>query len=173
MSRNSAKIVDGPKGETELEAWFNFKINLLSNRLSRVVSGAYSNSYGIAIIDWRAIVAIRHFGPVTASEISEKGNLDKGSLSRAIEQLVAQGLVSKSLSEHDRRRSILKLTEAGEALYNEVAPLALQRQQALLSVLETDEHAQLMRLVDRVIEQADRLLEDDAAFKEPARAASG
>ena len=171
MSRNAAKIIDGPKGKTELEAWFNFKINLLSNRISRVVSGAYSNSYDIGIIDWRAIVAIRHFGPVTASEISDKGNLDKGSLSRAIEQLVARGLVSKSLSKDDRRRSILELTEAGEGLYNEIAPLALERQQALLSVLETEEHAQLVRLVDRVIEQADRLLEDDAAGKEPARAA--
>lgn len=173
MSRNSSKIANGPKEETELEAWFNFKINLLSNRISRVVSGAYSNSYGIGIIDWRAIVAIRHFGPVTASEISDKANLDKGSLSRAIEQLVAKGLVSKSLSKQDRRRSILKLTVVGEELYNEIAPLALQRQQALLSVLEREEHALLMRLVDRVIEQADRLLLDDTACKEPARAASG
>jgi len=144
--------------EAELESWFNFKINVLSNRISRVVARSYADSYGIGVTDWRALVAIVHFGPTTASAISERAQLDKGSLSRAIDRLSKNGWIERSTAQRDRRQTLLRTTEAGESVYHAVAPQALDRQRALLSVLSEQEHDVLVGLIDRLLFRADAML---------------
>ncbi|GHO68532.1 hypothetical protein KSC_074240 [Ktedonobacter sp. SOSP1-52] len=54
-------------------------------------------------------------GQVTLAELSRRIGLDKGWTSRAIEQLVQEGLVEKVPSTRDRRTVQLSLSTAGEA----------------------------------------------------------
>ncbi|GHO63159.1 hypothetical protein KSC_020510 [Ktedonobacter sp. SOSP1-52] len=53
-------------------------------------------------------------GPVTLAELSRRVGLDKGWTSRAVEQLVQEGLVEKVASTRDRRTVQLSLSAAGE-----------------------------------------------------------
>ena len=52
---------------------------------------------------------------MTLAELSRRLRLDKGWTSRAVEQLVQEGLVAKAGSENDRRVVALSLTRAGAA----------------------------------------------------------
>ena len=144
--------------EAELETWFNFKINVLSNRISRVVARSYAEAYGIGVIDWRTLVAIEHLGPITASAISGRTQIDKGSLSRAIDRLSKKGWVERSAGRRDRRQTLLRITAAGRAVYRAVAPQALDRQRALLSALSEQERDALAGLIDRLLLRADAML---------------
>lgn len=163
MAGRSAEVPErDPSYEAELEAWFNFKINVLSNRISRVVARSYAESYGIGVIDWRTLVAIEHFGPTTASAISERTQLDKGSLSRAVDRLSKKGWIERSSGSRDRRQTLLRITEAGKAEYRAIAPQALERQRALLSALSEREREDLAGLIDRLLLQADSMLAEPA-----------
>ncbi len=163
MAGRSAEVPErDPSYEAELEAWFNFKINVLSNRISRVVARSYAESYGIGVIDWRTLVAIEHFGPTTASAISERTQLDKGSLSRAIARLSKKGWIERSAGSRDRRQTLLRITGAGKTEYRAIAPQALERQRALLSALSEREREDLAGLIDRLLLQADSMLAEPA-----------
>ena len=50
----------------------------------------------------------------------------------------------------DRRRSVLELSEAGYRIYDEVVPLALARERALLAHFSAEEKQQLDALMTKL-----------------------
>ena len=58
---------------------------------------------------------IRH-GKDTVSEIAEKRHLSRSAISRAVDNLVVKGLVTRTPDEQDRRLVKLALTDEGELL---------------------------------------------------------
>ena len=62
----------------------------------------------------------------------------------------------------DRRRWILRLTPAGEAMYRDIVPAARAREAELLSVLSESELGQLDGLIDKLYRRASQLLRGGA-----------
>ena len=67
-------------------------------------------------------------------------------------RLLESGRLLRSFDDDDRRRSVLRLSEAGYAIYDQVVPLALGFEQQLLGDMPADERALLFRLLDRLDE---------------------
>jgi DNA-binding MarR family transcriptional regulator len=76
--------------------------------------------------------------PMTLAELARRLRLDKGWTSRAVDQLVQDGLVEKAPGREDRRTIALSLTAAGEAHHRR---------------LETLLNAQVARVIGRVPER--------------------
>ncbi len=53
-------------------------------------------------------------GPLTLADLGRRTSLDKGWLSRAVETLVQEGLLTKALGDADRRTIRIALSPAGE-----------------------------------------------------------
>jgi len=66
---------------------------------------------------YRAMVVMAHFAPCSMSELAEFSMVDRTTLTRTVDQLVARGLVERSHARLDRRQVLLTLTEAGWARY--------------------------------------------------------
>ena len=60
--------------------------------------------------------------------------------------------MEREFDDDDRRRSVLRLSEAGYAVYDEVAPLALEFERHVLDGMPADERDLLFRLLDRLDE---------------------
>src|SRR5262249_44565492 len=58
-------------------------------------------------------------GSLTLAELGRHTSLDKGWLSRAVEMLVQQGLLTKALGDHDRRTIRIALSKAGETRFRQ------------------------------------------------------
>ena len=67
--------------------------------------------------------------------------MDKVAVSRAVARLLEAGRLTRSFDDDDRRRSVLRLSEAGYEIYDEVAPLALGFERQLLATCAADERA--------------------------------
>ena len=78
--------------------------------------------------------------------------MDKVAISRAVASLTESGRVTRETHSDDRRRAVLRLTPAGQAIHDEVAPLALAYEQRLLDGLSADERLALDSLLGRVAE---------------------
>jgi DNA-binding MarR family transcriptional regulator len=78
--------------------------------------------------------------------------MDKVAVSRAVARLLADGRLLREVHDGDRRRSVLRLSPDGEAIYAQVAPLALAFERQLLDGMDGEERALLFRLLDRLDE---------------------
>lgn len=78
--------------------------------------------------------------------------MDKVAVSRAVAKLLDTGRLLREFDEDDRRRSVLRLSEAGYAIYDQIVPLALGFERQLLGDMDATERALLFRLLDRLDE---------------------
>ena len=81
--------------------------------------------------------------------------MDKVAVSRAVARLLAKGQIERGTARHDKRQSVLRLSEAGWNIYDQVAPLALEHEQRLLAHLNAEERQWLTRILD-TLWQAER-----------------
>src|SRR3954469_24642619 len=75
---------------------------------------------GLGDSDFRVLEALLHKGPLPVNVIGPKVNLTPGSISVAVDRLVAKGLVSRAESTEDRRVRIVTLTPRGKSA---IAPI--------------------------------------------------
>jgi DNA-binding MarR family transcriptional regulator len=83
-------------------------------------------------------------GPMTLADLGRRTSLDKGWLSRAVETLVQQGLLTKTLGEADRRTIRIALSPTGETRYeqlNETIDAHAQRVMARIPPAEREQVA--------------------------------
>ena len=71
---------------------------------------------GLGDSDFRVLEVLLHKGPLPVNTIGPIVDLTPGSISIAVDRLVAKGLVSRVESTEDRRVRIVALTSGGEDL---------------------------------------------------------
>lgn len=95
--------------------------------------------------------------PLSAAQICQRSQLDKMQVSRAIATLKRSGLLIQEPAPHDKRASHLRLSEQGQQVYRQIVPLALAREEYLLSALSPQEQQLLSELTERLLTQAKQL----------------
>jgi DNA-binding MarR family transcriptional regulator len=91
------------------------------------------------------------------SALAARLGVDRNSTSLLVGSLEAKGLVTRRVSNTDRRARLVRLTPKGERLLDKLHPPALELQQQILGVLDPAERELFMDLLVRVIEaNADR-----------------
>src|SRR5579863_228921 len=71
---------------------------------------------GLGLSDFAVLEALLHKGPLPVNTIGPLVHLTPGSISTAVDRLVAKGLVSRVESREDRRVRIVALTPRGKDL---------------------------------------------------------
>ncbi|EFD04684.1 MarR family winged helix-turn-helix transcriptional regulator [Peptostreptococcus anaerobius] len=64
----------------------------------------------------RALTFIKNYGAINMTELCNMLNIEKGSLTTMIDDLVEKGYVERVNDKKDRRRYIIVMTEAGDLL---------------------------------------------------------
>ncbi|WP_440225568.1 MarR family winged helix-turn-helix transcriptional regulator [Dokdonella sp. MW10] len=132
----------------ELETFLPYRLSVLSNTLSQAIARVYEKRFGLSITEWRTMAVLGHRADLSGREVAERTAMDKVAVSRALARLLEKGLIERGTAANDKRRSVLRLSEKGWEIYDQVAPLALEHEQRLLSHLSTDEREWLARILD-------------------------
>lgn len=138
--------------ELDLETFLPYRLSVLSNRLSSAIARMYSERFGLGVTEWRVMAVLGRYPDLSANEVAQRTAMDKVAVSRAMARLVEAKHVQRELHGDDRRRSVLRLSAAGYAIYDEIAPLALAFEQRLFDGMDASERALLFRLLDRLDE---------------------
>ena len=134
----------------DLEHFVPYRLSVLSNRISHDIARLYADRWDLAVNEWRVLAVLGRHDDIAAREVAERTAMDKVAVSRAIASLLQAGRIERETHGDDRRRSRLRLSPEGRAIYDEVAPLALAYQRRLLEGLAEDERAALDRLLTRL-----------------------
>ena len=140
-----------------LERFVPYRIATLASLLARGASQLYARRFGLAIREWRILAVLGEGRPLSAVEVVRRTAIDKGRVSRAIAGLLRRGLVVREADAFDARRTMLRLSLKGRALYRRVVPLATARERELLAGLTAPERRQLERLLAKLHERAEAM----------------
>ncbi len=142
-----------------LERFLPYRLSVLANRVSGIIAGAYAKDFGLTIPEWRVMAVLGRFPGLSAADVVARTAMDKVRVSRAVTALRGAGRLERETDTHDRRRTRLRLSPAGHAIYRRIAPVALGYEARLLEALTPEERKTLDALLDRLHAQAEQLTE--------------
>ncbi|MEO5866777.1 MAG: MarR family winged helix-turn-helix transcriptional regulator [Sphingomonas sp.] len=137
-------------GTLKLDQFLPYRLSIASNRVSAAIATAYQALFGLRIPEWRLVAVIAEEGGVTQQALVTATRMDKVSVSRAAIALAARGLVERRPNPGDQRSHLLSLTGAGQALYENVAPKALELEARVFAGFDGDELATFRAMLDRL-----------------------
>ncbi len=136
------------QAQLELETFLPYRLSVLSNTLSQAIAKVYDKRFDLTVTEWRAMAVLGYRPGISAREVTERTAMDKVAISRAVARMLKMGRIERSTARHDKRQSVLRLSEEGWRIYNQVAPLALEHEQRLLAHLDAEERQWLARILD-------------------------
>lgn len=140
----------------QLERYLPYRLSILSNRISALISETYSAKFALSITEWRIMAVLGEYPGVSADEVSLKTQIEKSILSRAISKLLHRKLLERAFDPADKRRSMLRLTETGLSVYDELVPISYDYEQQLLTCFSDSESQQFSELIDRLYAHAEK-----------------
>jgi DNA-binding MarR family transcriptional regulator len=133
-----------------------FRLNRLSAEVSHALSGEYQARYGLDIPEWRVLATLGFRNdPCSAQYISDCTRTHKSTISRAVTALMERQIVERVENAEDRREFRLRLTRKGRALYEELIPRLLRKEQEILSCLSAQERKDFAALLTKIEKSLD------------------
>lgn len=140
-----------------LEEFLPYRLSVLSHTISTTIAKAYEAKFGVSIPEWRVIAILGRFPGLSAVEVADRTMLDKVAVSRAVTKLIKNGRIDREFADADRRRSILQLSDDGQQVHDEIAPLALTFENELLQGIGAENFETFNVVLERLLGKA-RLL---------------
>ena len=144
-----------------LESFTPDRIVALGHAISGKLAGTYRDE-NITIPEWRVLAVISQAERVAARDVVRRTPMDKMTVSRAVVSLELKGFVKREPDPQDRRVSALLLSNEGRALFDRIAALALDFEDALLAGLEPEE-AEMFRAVLAKLEHRANMTDTQSA----------
>jgi DNA-binding MarR family transcriptional regulator len=151
------------KNRIDLERFLPYRLSVLTNLVSGAIASVYEERFGLTIPEWRVIAVLARFPGLSAAEVAANTRMDAVAVSRAVTRLLRDGRIRRSVAADDRRRSVLRLSAAGESVYREIAPVALRYEHSLLEGLEHAEIEGLDVVLGKLTARAQALSADTRA----------
>ena len=133
VTAGSARL--GDEAPLKLENFLPYQLNVVASLVSQALSRVYSRRYGIGVPEWRVLVTLGQYEAMTAKAIGAHTHMHKTKVSRAVALMERRRLLARRTNRDDMREAFLSLTAAGRAMYEEVAPYALDFARRLTEIL--------------------------------------
>jgi DNA-binding MarR family transcriptional regulator len=128
-----------------------FRLNRLAAEVSAALSSEYHERYGLDIPEWRVLATLGFRNDACSAQyIAHCTRTHKSTISRAVTALMSRQLVERVENEDDRREFQLRLTRKGKALYEELIPRLLRREQEILSCLSVQERKNFALMLGKI-----------------------
>ncbi len=141
-----------------------FRLNRLAAEVSSALSGEYQTRYGLDIPEWRVLATLGFRNDACSAQyIAQCTRTHKSTISRAVTALMERQLVERVENADDRREFRLRMTRKGKALYEELIPRLLRKEQEILSCLSAQERKDFATLLGKIEQSFDLIQNSEAA----------
>lgn len=141
-----------------------FRLNRLAAEVSMALSSEYRERYGLDVPEWRVLATLGfRKDACSAQYISHCTRTHKSTISRAVTTLLERRLIERVANADDRREFRLRLTRKGRALYEELIPRLLHREDEIIACLSASERREFARLLGRIEDSLGLIQTSEAA----------
>lgn len=130
---------------------------LLLTRLARAANRSLAvalDDLGLRAVQFGVLHRLAEGGPAAQGDLASGLRVHASNLVRVLDEMEAEGLVSRERDPGDRRRQLVVLTAAGAAVLRRAEAIAMQTELELLAPLTPAERRQLRGLLDRMATHA-------------------
>lgn len=128
-------------------------LSFLIARARSITSGAANrglDQFGLKVRSYSVLALACEESTLTQRETAAFLCLDPSQIVSIIDDLESRDLVARVPSHEDRRRKVLRATEAGRALFNEAQKAAAKAEEEVFSHLAADEREHLLALLKNI-----------------------
>jgi DNA-binding MarR family transcriptional regulator len=144
----------------KLEQFLPYQLNVVSNLVSQALSRVYARRYRIGVPEWRVLVTLGQYEMMTGKAIGAHTHMHKTKVSRAVALLEKRKLLVRRVNRADMRESFLSLTAPGRAMYEELAPHALDFARRLTEILSPADRDAFDRAIRILTDRSAQLVDE-------------
>jgi DNA-binding MarR family transcriptional regulator len=163
---SAAELAARPAAPSEaplkLEQFLPYQLNVIASLVSQALSRVYARRYRIGVPEWRVLVTLGQYGVMTGKAIGSHTHMHKTKVSRAVALLEKRRLLLRRANRADMRESFLSLTANGRAIYEELAPHALDFARKLTEILAPADREAFDRALKQLTERSAQLVAEVA-----------
>ncbi|WP_291729883.1 MarR family winged helix-turn-helix transcriptional regulator [Leisingera sp. F5] len=129
--------------------------------LARVIERRFEQriaEHGLTRVTWCVLLAAGEEGLSTPSEIADFIGIDRTATSRALRQMEARGLITRSSGTGDGRSIRVGLTKPGQAALQAVLPVAQENAAYFEAKLTAQELAALRQTAAKLLQDEPRIV---------------
>lgn len=138
----------------KLESFLPYRLNVVASLVSQALSRIYADRYSIGVPEWRVLVTLGQYGTMTGKAVGAHSHMHKTKVSRAVALLEKRKLVTRRANRDDMREAFLSLTPAGRAIYEELAPIAIDFARRFTDAIAPADRAAFDRALDSLTKRA-------------------
>lgn len=144
--------------KVDLANLLSYRLSIVANQLSRSQLMRFASISEISLPEWRILVLVNNFGPLSVKSLSRHAGLDFGQTSRIVSRMSENELIRKDRTD-DARSVNLALTTKGRALHRRLWTVAMQCNSDFLESLSKSERDVLMAALDTLSGKAKASIE--------------
>ncbi|MBX9651374.1 MAG: MarR family transcriptional regulator, partial [Xanthobacteraceae bacterium] len=119
---------------------------------------------GLDIPEWRVLATLGFRNEACSAQyIAHCTRTHKSTISRAVTALMKRQMVERVENADDRREFRLRLTRKGAAIYEELIPRLLRKEQEILSCLSAQERKNFALLLGKIEDSLDLVQDSQEA----------
>jgi DNA-binding MarR family transcriptional regulator len=103
------------------------------------------------VAQWRTLAIVRRVSGCTMKGLARLSAIDRTTLTRSVDHLVEWGLIKREVVAKDRRKVSLKLTKAGEAVYDKAVITLLECNRANLRGIDPEKLRDVSRTLQAIM----------------------
>ena len=128
---------------SQLDSFFPYRLAVAAERFSRRLVDVYGRVYGLSREEWRLLFLLAGADQLTSLELSKRTTLDKVQVTRASQRLEDKGLITRKVTEADRRLRTYSCTQEGRDLFATIQPQVSDRARDILNAMDPEGRAAL------------------------------
>ncbi len=125
--------------------------------VSVFVAEAEAAGYDLTPVQYAALAAVKAHKGIDQATLAGLIAYDRTTIGGVVDRLEQKGLVSRRVSNEDRRARVLEITASGKRTLAGIEPAVAAAQKAMLRGLDASESAQLLRLLRKAIDASNDL----------------
>lgn len=156
----SSREYDAIANIATMEDYVTYRVGRLGRMLAREIARTCAEQWDISLPQYRILTCLSYFPDIPMRELTDRTQMDKGQVSRVVNEMEQRGLVSRDSDARDKRRSLLSLTRAGNTLARKTRSTAHDHQRELMSLLSQEELETFYELLGRLTDHTRGRLQD-------------
>ncbi|MDU8927523.1 MarR family transcriptional regulator [Alisedimentitalea sp. MJ-SS2] len=133
----------------------NNSAGYLANHMARLFAAGLTrriSPLGIAPAQFMILLELWDEDGLTQRDLVDRLDLEQATVANTLSRMERDGLITRRASPNDGRARIVELTQASKEMREEATQAAMAQNRAALSGLTVEEQAQLVGLMQRVID---------------------